>query len=191
MHSETKGSPYRDRARTCACRPWQRPGTRTAAKKGDRPNGLAYHPHTHALRKLSSADRRRRCTIRQLRLPRMLDMRPDLVDARPPAGETLSRSASRRPRSRDIGPHRAVSRSELRRPFGTRCPERVDDRRVSARLTRKTTDGRHSYCAVQPPSTNSDAPVMKDDAGEARKTTAPASSSSSPQRPIGIFLTNS
>src|SRR3954468_5214341 len=36
----------------------------------------------------------------------------------------------------------------------------------------------------------SDVPVMNDDASEARKTTAPVSSSSSPQRPIGMLATN-
>src|SRR4029079_10758641 len=49
---------------------------------------------------------------------------------------------------------------------------------------------RRVYCAVQPPSTKSRLPVTKDEASEARKTTAPAISVSSPHRPIGIFATN-
>src|SRR5690606_39085292 len=50
---------------------------------------------------------------------------------------------------------------------------------------------RPTYLAVHPPSTKSALPVMNDDASEARKTTVPASSCGSPQRPIGICATNS
>ena len=46
------------------------------------------------------------------------------------------------------------------------------------------------YRAVQPPSTNTELPVMNDEASEARNTATPAISSSSPQRPSGIWLMN-
>ena len=64
-------------------------------------------------------------------------------------------------------------------------------------LHRETAQAQHApasaapcYLAVQPPSTRSDAPVMKLDASEARKTTAGANSAGSPQRPIGTLDTN-
>ena len=47
-----------------------------------------------------------------------------------------------------------------------------------------------AYRAVHPPSTNRQAPVMNEAASEARKTAGPAISSSSPQRPSGIWVMN-
>ena len=54
-------------------------------------HGRACHPRKYALRELPSTDRCCRRAIRQLRVPRMLDMRADLVDPRPPPGATLGR----------------------------------------------------------------------------------------------------
>src|SRR5258708_2685065 len=45
----------------------------------------------------------------------------------------------------------------------------------------------HVHCAVHPPSTARLAPVMSDDAGDARKTTAAATSAGVPRRPNGIL----
>src|SRR3954470_23583835 len=60
-----------------------------------------------------------------------------------------------------------------------------------ARRLRASLSPQALYRAIQPPSTNSGVPVTYDDASEARNTTAPVNSSSSPHRPIGICATNS
>src|SRR4051812_43930093 len=46
------------------------------------------------------------------------------------------------------------------------------------------------YHAIHPPSTNNGIPVTYDAASDARNTAAPATSCSSPQRPMGILATN-
>ena len=91
----------------------------------------------------------------------------------------------------DGGPHVVATLSKLQadqragrwRPEWPEIPPDFLDRRSM----RQSRSGFDRYCARNPPSTGSTAPVMKEASSDARKTMALATSAGSPMRPIGCI----